>query len=400
MDAPTSGLVAPGFEAVAELFGRYLAEDPEYSAQLAAYHRGVKVLDLSGGPHISPDSVTGVFSCSKGMAGLVIALLVQDGLLDLDAEVVKYWPEFGAQGKSGITVVQLLSHQAGLLGVEGGLSLEECNHSELAAAKLAALPPLWKPGAAFGYHALTIGVFMEELCRRITGSTLQEIFEARIRAVTGADFFLGLPESEEPRYATLRWVSDPERPWTDPAGHFGLAANAVTAEILDLPNIREVRAAGLSSVAGVANAEGMARVYAAALTGLEGNPGLAGSGAAGAEGAGGSGRPAVAPLLSEETIRAVSAEQVFGIDRVFGDTSCFATVFMKSHARMPFGSYRAFGHDGAGGALGYADPVYGLGFGYVPQQAEPGGIGCRNFELSAAVRKAVSETGRVMEAGA
>jgi CubicO group peptidase (beta-lactamase class C family) len=385
MDARTTapGLVAPGFEAVAELFGRYLAGDPEYSAQLAAYHRGVKVLDLSVGPHVRADSVTGVFSCSKGMAGLVIALLVQDGVLDLDAEVVKYWPEFGAQGKSGITVVQLLSHQAGLLGVEGGLSLDECNHSELAAARLAALPPLWKPGAAFGYHALTIGVFMEELCRRITGSTLQEIFERRIRSVAGADFFLGLPETEEPRYATLRWANDPERPWMDPADHVGLAANAGTAEILDLPNIREVRAAGLSSVAGVASAEGMARVYAAALTGLAAE-GAAGSGA---------GRPAVAPLLSEETLRAVSAEQVFGIDRVFGDTSCFATVFMKAHARMPFGSYRAFGHDGASGSLGYADPVYGLGFGYVPQRAEPGGIGCRNFELSAAVRKAVSELG-------
>ncbi|OFI38868.1 EstA family serine hydrolase [Arthrobacter sp. SW1] len=373
--------VAPGFEPVAELFGRYLAEDPEYSAQLAAYHHGVKVLDLSGGPHVRPDSMTGVFSCSKGMAGLVIALLVQDGVLDLDAEVAKYWPEFAANGKAGITVAQLLSHQAGLLGVEGGLSLEECNNSELAAAKLAALPPLWKPGAAFGYHALTIGVFMEELCRRITGNTLQDIYERRIRAVAGADFFLGLPASEEPRYATLRWMADPSRPWTDPASHFGLAANAGTAEILDLPNILEVRAAGLSSVAGVASAEGMARVYAAALTGLtaEGNGGS------------GTGRPAIAPLLSEETIRAVSAEQVFGIDRVFGETGCFATVFMKTHARMPFASYRAFGHDGAGGALGYADPVYGLGFGYVPQAAEQGGIGCRNFELSAAVRKAVSE---------
>ncbi|NYD77742.1 serine hydrolase domain-containing protein [Arthrobacter cupressi] len=380
--------VAPGFEAVAEVFGRYLDEDAEYSAQLAAYHRGVKVLDLSGGPHIRPGSMTGVFSCSKGMAGLVIALLVQDGVLDLDAEVVKYWPEFGAQGKSGITVVQLLSHQAGLLGAEGGLSLEECNHSERAAARLAALPPIWKPGAAFGYHALTIGVFMEELCRRITGSTLQEIFEQRIRAVADADFFLGLPDAEEPRYATLRWMADPRRPWMDPASHAGLAANAGTAEILDLPNIREVRAAGLSSVAGVASAEGMARVYAAALTGLEADAGLVPVGAAG-----GAGPPAVAPLLSEETIRAVSAEQVFGIDRVFGDTGCFATVFMKPHARMPFGSYRAFGHDGAGGALGYADPVYGLGFGYVPQQAEPGGIGCRNFELSAAVRQAVSELG-------
>ncbi|WP_423182682.1 serine hydrolase domain-containing protein [Arthrobacter sp. NyZ413] len=370
MDAQT---IAPGFEAVAELFGRYLREDPEYSAQLAAYHRGVKVLDISGGPHRRPDSVTGVFSCSKGVSGLVIALLVQDGLLDLDAEVVKYWPEFGAEGKAAVTVAQLLSHQAGLLGVEGGLSLEECNNSELAAAKLARLRPMWKPGAAFGYHALTIGVFMEELCRRITGSTLQEVYEQRIRAVTGADFFLGFPDAEEARYATLRWQADPAQPWIDPASHYGLSANSVGGAILDLPNIREVRAAGLCSVAGVASAEGMARVYAAALTGLASD----------------GDHPAVAPLLSEETIRTVSDEQVFGIDRVFGDTSSFATVFMRSHARNPYGSHRAFGHDGASASLGFADPVYELGFGYVPQQAEPGGAGCRNLELSAAVRKAI-----------
>ncbi len=375
-----SQVIAPGFETVAELFGTFLDRDPDYSAQVAVYHRGVKVLDLSGGPHIRPDSVTGVFSCSKAMAGLVMALLVQDGVLDLDVEVVKYWPEFGVEGKASITVAQLLSHQAGLLGVEGGMTLEEVNNSELAAAKLAKLSPLWKPGAAFGYHALTIGIFMEELCRRITGSTLQEVFEQRIRAVTGAHFYLGLPESEEARFAPFRWAADPSWPWVDPASHIGLAANSAVGDILDLPNIREVRAAGLSSAAGVASAEGMARIYAAALTGL------AGDGAGSASG----GQIAVVPLLTEETIRAVSAEQVFGVDRVFGETGCFGTVFMKSHARMPFGSYRAFGHDGASASLGFADPVYELGFGYVPQQAEPGGVGCRNFQLSSAVRKAIA----------
>lgn len=375
-------VIARGFEPVAELFGSFLDQDPDYSAQVAAYHRGVKVLDISGGPHNRPDSVTGVFSCSKGMAGLVIALLVQDGLLDLDAEVVKYWPEFGVEGKASITVARLLSHQAGLLGIEGGLALDEYNNSELAAAKLARLRPAWRPGMAFGYHALTIGVFMEELCRRITGSTLQDVFERRIRAVTGGSFFLGLPEAEESRFARFRWDADPSRPWVDPASHIGLAANALVGDIMDLPNIPEVRAAGLSSAAGVSSAEGMARIYAAALTGLAAD----GDGTAVV-------RPAVGPLLTEETIRTVTAEQVFGIDRVSGETGCFATVFMKSHARMPFGSYRAFGHDGASASLGYADPVYELGFGYVPQQAEPGGIGCRNFQLSAAVRQSISGLG-------
>jgi CubicO group peptidase (beta-lactamase class C family) len=386
-----SQVIAPGFEPVAELFGSFLEQDPEYSAQLAAYHRGVKVLDLSGGPHIRPDSVTGVFSCSKGMGGLVMALLVQDGLLDLDAEVVKYWPEFGAEGKQDVTVAQLLSHQAGLPGVEGGLTMEEVNNSELAAAKLAKLPPLWKPGAAFGYHALTIGVFMEELCRRITGFTLQAVFEERIRSVAGAHFYLGLPAEEEQRFAPFRWAADPSMPWVDPASHFGLTVNAAANDLLDLPNIREVRAAGLSSAAGVASADGMARIYALALTGLAGSDEAASgdAGSAGSRAKAETRMSAVAPLLSEETIRAVSAEQVFGIDRVFGEAGCFGTVFMKSHNRMPFGSYRAFGHDGASASLGYADPVYDLGFGYVPQQAEPGGVGCRNFLLSSAVRQAI-----------
>ncbi|WP_350309843.1 serine hydrolase domain-containing protein [Arthrobacter sp. fls2-241-R2A-172] len=303
-----SQVIAPGFEPVAELFGRFLDQDSEYSAQVAAYHRGVKVLDLSGGPHIRPDSVTGVFSCSKGMAGLVIALLVQDGVLDLDAEVVKYWPEFGAQGKESITVAQLLSHQAGLLGVEGGLTLAEVNNSELAAAKLAALAPLWKPGAAFGYHALTIGIFMEELCRRITGYTLQQVFEQRIRSLAGADFYLGLPETDDAKFARFRWAADPSWPWVDPASHFGLAANSAVGDILDLPNIPEVRAAGLSSAAVVASADGMARIYAAALTGL----------AVDGDATAGGGQPAVGPFLTEETIRTVTAEQVFGIDRVLG----------------------------------------------------------------------------------
>ena len=178
---------------------------------------------------------------------------------------------------------------------------------------------------------------------------------------------LGLPDSEEGRFEPFRWAADPSWPWVDPASHVGLAANAAVGDVLDLPNIREVRAAGLSSAAGVASAEGMARIYAAALTGLEGEP-------------------AIPPLLTEETIRSVSAEQVFGIDRVFGETGCFGTVFMKSHTRMPFGSYRAFGHDGASASLGFADPVYELGFGYVPQTAEPGGVGCRNFQLSSAVQ--------------
>ncbi|WP_427131732.1 serine hydrolase domain-containing protein [Pseudarthrobacter sp. S9] len=211
--AHSAGFAAPEFAAVRELFDSFLAGDPGYSAQLAVYRDGVRVLKLSGGPGLGPGDITGTYSCSKGAAAFVIALLVQDGLLDLDRTVSSYWPEFAAHGKGRLTVRQALSHQAGLPGVAGGFALDEFTAPE-AAARLAAAAPLWRPGTAFGYHALTIGILMEELCRRTAGTSLQELFDARIRRPFGVDFFLGLPEDQEPRYRDVLYAEDPaDRGW-------------------------------------------------------------------------------------------------------------------------------------------------------------------------------------------
>jgi CubicO group peptidase (beta-lactamase class C family) len=139
----SSGFAAPEFEAVRDLFESFLAEDPQYSAQVAVYQSGANVLQLSGGPRLGPDSITGAYSCSKGVAAFVIALLVQDGLLDLDRTVAHYWPEFAAHGKQAVTVRQALSHRAGVLGVAGGLKLSEFTTPE-AARRLAATAPLWR----------------------------------------------------------------------------------------------------------------------------------------------------------------------------------------------------------------------------------------------------------------
>ena len=117
----TTTIVHPGFERVAKAFEAHGAADPTHSSQLAVYHRGELVLDLTVGPNLEPDSILPVFSSSKGTAGIVVALTVQRGLLDLDERVATYWPEFAAQGKGEITVRQLLSHQAGLPGVDGEL---------------------------------------------------------------------------------------------------------------------------------------------------------------------------------------------------------------------------------------------------------------------------------------
>lgn len=360
------GFVADGYVNVLALFESFLGEDPRYSAQLAAYQHGVPVVRLAGGPDMGAETLTGAYSCSKGVAAMVIALLVQDGVLDLDKAVAYYWPEFGAQGKDRLLVREALSHQAGLMGVEGGFSLEEFT-TPAAAARLAAAAPAWEPGRQFGYHALTIGIVMEELCRRVTGETLQDMYHRRIRKPQEVDFFLGLPADLEPRYRDVLY-EDPGQDWTDPLSLEGLNSNAPVSTIMELPNIPGVRAAGMSAAGGVGSAEGLARLYAAAITGVDGRE----------------------PFLVTRTVEAMTREQVWGLDRSSGLDNAFAVVFMKPHPSRNFGSHRAFGHEGANAALGFADPSYGLGFGYIPRRQEEGRTPGRAHRLAAEVRRSAA----------
>ncbi|MGP9503891.1 serine hydrolase domain-containing protein [Specibacter sp. AOP5-B1-6] len=364
----SQGLATEQFAGVRELFDSMLDAHPRYSAQVAVYLGGTRVVDLAGGPDSAADSLTGVFSCSKGVSALAFSLLVQDGLVDLDATVATYWPEFAQAGKGAVTVRQLLSHQAGLVGVQGGFAMEDYNDLPAVADRLASMAPMWRPDSGtFGYHALTMGVFLEELCRRVTGERLQDVYDRRIRAPYAADMFLGLPESEESRFRPVLFDEQPAPAFFDPHSIAGVAGNVQAGNLLGLPNIRSVRAAGSCSGAGVGSADGLARVYAGALTGIDGLP----------------------PFLTPETIALMSQEQVWGLDRVFCEISSFAVTFMKANPRMDFGSAQAFGHDGANASLGFADPLYGVGFGYVPAWNEEGGTAGRGMQLSAAVRKAI-----------
>ncbi|MDT0168652.1 serine hydrolase domain-containing protein [Pseudarthrobacter sp. BRE9] len=361
------GFVAPGYENVLTLFESFLADDPRYSAQLAAYHHGVPVVHLTGGPDMAPETLTGAYSCSKGVAAMVIALLVQDGVLDLDKTVAQYWPEFGAQGKDTLLVREALSHQAGLMGVEGGFSVDDFT-TPAAAARLAVAAPAWEPGRQFGYHALTIGILMEELCRRVAGEALQDMYDLRIRMPQEVDFFLGLPADLEPRYRDVLYEEDPGLAWVDPLSLEGLNSNAPVSTVMELPNIRSVRAAGMSAAGGVGSAEGLARLYAAATTGVDGRQ----------------------PFLATRTVEAMTREQVWGLDRSSGLDNAFAVVFMKPHPSRNFGSHRAFGHEGANAALGFADPSYALGFGYIPRRQEEGRTPGRAHRLAAEVRRSAA----------
>ena len=140
------GSTAPGFEPVAEEFRRLLAAERDARGQFCAYLRGQRVVDLWGGADVAADDLQGVFSSSKGVAAVCIALLVQRGALDLDAPVSRYWPEFAGGGKGEVTVRVALSHQAGLPGLEPQLTLDEIIDHDAVAARLAAQVPHWRPG--------------------------------------------------------------------------------------------------------------------------------------------------------------------------------------------------------------------------------------------------------------
>jgi CubicO group peptidase (beta-lactamase class C family) len=373
--------VEPGFEAVRDAFRAMLLADPGFSAQLAIVWRGRTVVDLAGGPGLSADDITGVFSASKGVAATVVALLLDRGLFDLDEPMATYWPEFATAGKAAITVRQVLSHRAGLVGVEGGFTIDDFTNPEAAAAKVAASAPFWEPGTAHGYHALTIGVLMEALVSRVAGRSLQSVYEDDIRAPRDLDFYLGLPESEEPRYRKVMPAEPtPEQLIELAASGWGaesltaVAFNAVNREFAPAedrtgPNNRDMRAVGFSSINGVGSARGLAGVYAAIL-----------------------GSADAAPLVSPQTVAEVSRQHSYGVDRVLmGMTTAFGIGYMTPHPRMEFGSYRAFGHDGAGGALAFADPYTGMAFGYIPTPMQlPGGADPKAIKLSEVARGCIS----------
>lgn len=188
------GTVADGFEAVREEFAAVVAgERADYEGQLCAYVHGRRVVDLwAGPPGTAGDSLYGVFSSTKGAAHLVVALLVQDGTLELDRKVTYYWPEFASEGKGALTLRELLAHRAGLVGTDTGFTLDELADDRAVAERLADQRPFWRPGTAFGYHALVIGALTGEIVRRATGRSLKDVHEERVRAPYGLDFFLGL----------------------------------------------------------------------------------------------------------------------------------------------------------------------------------------------------------------
>jgi len=374
-----AGFVLPGFEAVLDELTRVVDADPTYSARFTAYVGGLLAVDIWGGTQIDEHAIQGVYSATKGIAAICIGLLVERGALDLDDRVVDYWPEFEQAGKRDITVRLALSHQAGLIGFDEPLTVNRMVDHEDLARRLAAQAPFWQPGSAHGYHALTMGTMIDELVRRIDGRTVADFFDAEIAIPRGIDFHIAVAEAQEPRVVDVLPTQD--NPGANPGvapplasdmttSLAGVAFSAATLDIFNppLPNLRSVRAAGLAAAGGVGSAHGLARAYAVCISEVDGVP----------------------RLLSEETVAAMSRLQVAGDDLVLGFPTRFGVVFQVPDDRLAYGSWRAFGHDGAGGAFGVADPEYALAFGYIPRRLySPGGADPRGLALARAVRRCI-----------
>jgi CubicO group peptidase (beta-lactamase class C family) len=369
------GSTAPGFEPVAEEFGRLLAQERDARGQFCAYMRGQRVVDLWGGDGVAPDDLQGVFSSTKGVSAICIALLVQQGALDLDAPVSRYWPEFAGGGKGNVAVRVALSHQAGIPGVEPQLTLEQIVDHDAVAARLAAQVPHWRPGKAHGYHGLTIGTIMDELVRRIAGIPIAEFFRKEVGDPRGIDFYLRTPEDIDPRVRMLLPADptpeqqllggQPMPPDSLGGMTFNLAAGA-PARTEPLPNIRAVRASGQAAAAGVGSARGLARLYAMCFGAVDGFP----------------------RLLTDATIAQVTQIQTVGEDLVLRVTTRYGVVFQKADDRLTYGSHQAFGHDGAGGSIGIADPWHEVSYAWIPRRMSfPGGADARGLGLARIVRE-------------
>lgn len=349
-------------------FERNFVERGEVGASLHVLLDGEPVIDLWGGTidrdgtPWAEDTVSVVFSCTKGATALCAHLLADRGELDLDALVADYWPEFATNGKEAATVSMMLNHSAGVPALRERLSDGTCCDWDQMVERLAAEEPWWQPGTRNGYHMLTFGWTVGELVRRVSGRSLGTYFAEEIAGPLGADFWIGVPEDQQHRVAKVM-QPQPERAemteFTKAAldGAGSLQRMALMNNGGFNPNDPVVQRAEIGGGGGVSNGRGLARMYAPA-----------------AVGGGELFSPAAVARMGEVSVAT-------GVDATLLLPTRFGLGFMKSmdNRRRPTGdrdsvvlSSTAFGHVGAGGSLGFADPAARLSFGYSMNAMGPG----------------------------
>ena len=361
---PISGSVAAGWEPVRDVFVENFASQGEVGAAVSIFHRGECVVDLIGGftdkseavPY-SKDTLQLVFSTTKGIAAIALAMLVDRGLVDYDDLVVDHWPEFGQHGKDQATIAQLVSHQCGLYAVDGPLTIEEALDWNTITSRLAATAPRWPIGTAHGYHALTYGWLIGEVIRRVDGRSPGRFVQEEIAGPLGVEMYIGLPAEHEPRVSDVTTQrSTKKESKVDPKvaamiekfmgpgtpAHDALSLGGVFGD--GAFNQPRVRAAEIPAANGISNARSLATIYAATMQEINGTHLLSSA-------------------VRDRATRTVTPENEPDKCLILGTT--FGMGFMTSGPFVPMAGPGSFGHPGAGGSVAFAQPSRDMAFAYV-----------------------------------
>ena len=362
------GAVDEGFGAVADAFERNFGSLGEIGAAVAVHHRGRLVVDLAAGSDpvrdrpFTRESLMMVASCTKGATATCVLMLADEGLVDLDEPIARWWPEFGRAGKAEITLRWVLSHQAGLPYPDPDAPLHGFDQLTGAALlrQLESQAPWWPPGSAFAYHPVTSGAILGEVVRRVTGQTIGRWFAEHVARPLELEFWIGLPPALDDRVAPSVWPPDRD-PWSDelaapepPAGSYAARRRAAIARLPpidpdphDPASRRAYFGAEVPAAHGITNARSLSRMYAALLDEVDG-----------------------CRLLSPGLLAAATTPQTDGLPALIesgtaGPDIRFGLGFQLSSPPMPGLGPASFGHTGAGGRLGIADPDLDIAFGYV-----------------------------------
>ena len=360
------GFVSRGYEAVRDAFAENFVRRREVGAACCVYHKGEKVVDLWGGMRNQAtgepweeDTMALVYSATKGLAAMTLAIAHSRGWLDYDEQVSKYWKEFAQNGKENITVRQLLAHQAGLFAFDEPVEMSTVADLDRLAIVMARQKPAWEPGTRQAYHAVTIGFYEGELLRRVDPQhrSLGQFFQDEIAARLKLDFYIRLPESiPDSKLAPLIDPSFSEMlfgfPFRLMLEAFNRRSNIRRALLgSEFPHDQQhiyTRNLEVPAGGGVGTARAVARAYSVFATG--GNElGLR------------------AETLKELIAPAVPATHGFYDECMKAEVE-FSLGFMKSNPGFTFGHPGSFGAPGAGGSLGFADPQAQIGYGYIPNR--------------------------------
>jgi CubicO group peptidase (beta-lactamase class C family) len=351
-------------ERIASVFAENFARRGELGASIAVWHEGEPLLALHGGFRDAQrrrpwaaDTIVLTWSATKGVASACLLHVLQEHKIVLDRCVAEFWPAFAQNGKAAIPIAQLLSHSAGLCALDEPADI--LDYSSVIAA-LEHQRPLWLPGAAHGYHARTFGFLLDELVRRIAGTTLASYWRQVFADPLELDFWIGLPAQLNNRCATIyaprksyppkpsEFYRQLAQPGTLPHRTFGSPRGLTSIAAMNKP---EMRALDIPSLSGIGSAAALAQFYALLATG---------------------GQLGGRRFFNQRTIGWMTTSLADGTDLVFGQPTAFSAGFMKNDVTQRiFGpGSSAFGHPGAGGSNAFADPACHLSFAYVMNQME------------------------------